>query len=109
MSERVGVIASCFDLFHSGHVLALYDAKENCDRLVVTQYDVEIFAKYKSDNLNIDVFPAATVTKGLGDLERVISNLRPSITETTVNQSVRSGGGRGNAFISADSGDFIVQ
>jgi hypothetical protein len=75
----------------------------------VTQYDVEIFAKYKSDNLNIDVFPAATVTKGLGDLERVISNLRPSITETTVNQSVRSGGGRGNAFISADSGDFIVQ
>ena len=35
MSERVGVIASCFDLFHSGHVLALYDAKENCDRLVV--------------------------------------------------------------------------
>lgn len=33
--ERVGVIASCFDLFHAGHVLALYEARENCDRLVV--------------------------------------------------------------------------
>ena len=34
MTERVGVIASCFDLFHSGHVLALYEAKENCDYLI---------------------------------------------------------------------------
>ena len=33
--ERVGIIASSFDLFHAGHVLALYEAKENCDRLVV--------------------------------------------------------------------------
>lgn len=33
--ERVGIIASCFDLFHAGHVLALYEAKDNCDRLVV--------------------------------------------------------------------------
>lgn len=35
MSEKVGVIASCFDLFHTGHVLALYEAKKECDRLVV--------------------------------------------------------------------------
>ena len=34
-SERVGIIASCFDLFHAGHVLALYEAKKECDRLVV--------------------------------------------------------------------------
>ncbi len=33
--ERVGIIASCFDLFHAGHVLTLYEAKDNCDRLVV--------------------------------------------------------------------------
>lgn len=33
--ERVGIIASCFDMFHAGHVLALYEAKENCDRLIV--------------------------------------------------------------------------
>jgi hypothetical protein len=72
----------------------------------VVQYDVEFFAKYKSDNLNIDVFPAATVTKGLGDLEKVISNLRPSITETKVNSSTYS---TGKQFISSDSGDFIVQ
>lgn len=34
-SERVGIIASCFDLFHTGHILMLQEAKENCDRLVV--------------------------------------------------------------------------
>jgi len=33
--ERVGIVASCFDLFHAGHVLMLAEAKENCDRLIV--------------------------------------------------------------------------
>lgn len=33
--ERVGIVASCFDLFHAGHVLMLLEAKENCDRLIV--------------------------------------------------------------------------
>jgi glycerol-3-phosphate cytidylyltransferase len=33
--ERVGIIASCFDLFHAGHVLMLMEAKDECDRLVV--------------------------------------------------------------------------
>lgn len=56
----------------------------------VVQFDVELFAKFKSDNLNIDVFPAATVTKGLGDLEKVISSLRPSIGETRVNRVASS-------------------
>ena len=35
MTERVGIVASCFDLFHAGHILMLYEAKKNCDRLVV--------------------------------------------------------------------------
>lgn len=35
MAERVGIVASCFDLFHAGHVLMLYEAKQHCDRLVV--------------------------------------------------------------------------
>lgn len=35
MSERVGIVASCFDLFHTGHILMLYEAKKHCDRLVV--------------------------------------------------------------------------
>jgi glycerol-3-phosphate cytidylyltransferase len=34
-SDRVGITASCFDLFHAGHVLMLQEAKEQCDRLVV--------------------------------------------------------------------------
>ena len=33
--ERVGITASCFDLFHAGHILMLQEAKEQCDRLVV--------------------------------------------------------------------------
>jgi glycerol-3-phosphate cytidylyltransferase len=33
--ERVGIVASCFDLFHTGHILMLMEAKENCDRLIV--------------------------------------------------------------------------
>ena len=32
---RVGFTCSCFDLFHAGHVLMLYEARKECDRLVV--------------------------------------------------------------------------
>jgi len=67
-----------------------FDIWPNADN--VYQYDIEIFAKYKSDNLSIDVFPSISVTKGLGDLEKVISQLRPSVIETKVNQTVKSGG-----------------
>ena len=35
MSDRVGIVASSFDLFHAGHVLMLQEARDNCDRLVV--------------------------------------------------------------------------
>ena len=33
--ERVGIVASCFDLFHAGHILMLMEAKDHCDRLIV--------------------------------------------------------------------------
>ena len=33
--ERVGIVASCFDLFHTGHILMLMEAKQECDRLIV--------------------------------------------------------------------------
>lgn len=32
---KIGFIASSFDLLHAGHILALKEAKENCDYLVV--------------------------------------------------------------------------
>jgi glycerol-3-phosphate cytidylyltransferase len=35
MTERVGIVASCFDLFHAGHILMLMEAKQVCDRLTV--------------------------------------------------------------------------
>jgi hypothetical protein len=65
------------------------------------QYDIEFFAKYKSDNLNIDVFPSATVTKGLGDLEKVIRDLRPSISEPRISNASQ-GGGRDRFLFEAD-------
>lgn len=60
----------------------------------VVQFDLEFFAKYRSDNLNIKVFPTATVNKGLSDLEKVISSLNPTIAETEVNRTVRGGRSR---------------
>ena len=45
----------------------------------VYQFDIEVFAKYRPDNLNIDVFPSATVSKGLQDLEKTVSGLTPSV------------------------------
>ena len=52
----------------------------------VIQFDVEFSAKYRSDRLTLDVFPKATVTKGLNDLEKVVSALRPSINQTRVSR-----------------------
>jgi len=52
----------------------------------IIQFDIEISAKYRSDRLSIDVFPKATVTKGLNDLEKVVSALRPSINQTRVSR-----------------------
>jgi len=31
---KIGITCSCFDLFHSGHVLMLEEAKEHCDFLI---------------------------------------------------------------------------
>jgi hypothetical protein len=49
------------------------------------QFDIEFFAKYKSDNLNINVFPSATVSQSLGDLGHVVQQLNPTITQTQAN------------------------
>jgi glycerol-3-phosphate cytidylyltransferase len=35
MPEKIGFTCSTFDLFHSGHVLMLKEAKELCDYLIV--------------------------------------------------------------------------
>ena len=55
------------------------------------QYDIEVFAKYRTNNLNIDVIPSKTVTKSLNDLEKVLTKLSPSVTSTKVNQIVKGG------------------
>jgi hypothetical protein len=62
----------------------------------VVQFDIEFSAKYRSDRLTLDVFPKATVTKGLNDLEKVVSGLRPSLSQTSVSRR-RSGGGGGGS------------
>ena len=57
--------------------------------LIQKQFDIEISAKYRSDRLSIDVFPTATVAKGLNDLEKVVAGLRPSLNQTRVQQNVQ--------------------
>jgi glycerol-3-phosphate cytidylyltransferase len=32
---RIGFTASCFDLFHAGHIMMLKEAKSQCDHLIV--------------------------------------------------------------------------
>ena len=57
----------------------------------VVQFDIEISANYRSDRLSIKQFPKATVTKGLNDLEKVIEGLRPSLNQTAISKSTRTG------------------
>ena len=35
MDKKIGFTCSCFDLLHTGHILMLKDAKEQCDYLVI--------------------------------------------------------------------------
>ena len=56
------------------------------------QFDVEVFAKYRSDRLSIDSFPKATVAKGLNDLEKVVAGLRPSLNQTRIGLANVEGG-----------------
>lgn len=35
VGKRIGIVASCFDLLHTGHLIMLQDAKQQCDVLVV--------------------------------------------------------------------------
>ena len=64
----------------------------------VIQFDVEFSAKYRSDRLTLDVFPKATVTKGLNDLEKVVSALRPSLSQTAI------GRGRNKSLTNVNGG-----
>ena len=51
---------------------------------------MEVFATYRSDKLNLEIFSSATIQKSLIDLEKVVARLSPSITETKVNKRTES-------------------
>jgi hypothetical protein len=58
----------------------------------IYQFDLELFAKYKSDNLNINVFPSATVSQSLSDLGQVVAQLSPTIAQSPLSGGGGSGG-----------------
>lgn len=58
----------------------IYDSNEN-----IFSFDIEITAKYKSDNLSLDKIPKRPLQIALDDLRRTVSRLSPSIIETQVN------------------------
>ena len=41
----------------------------------VYQFDIEVFAKFRSDNLNTDSFPSATINNSLNDLGSTLNSL----------------------------------
>jgi hypothetical protein len=58
----------------------IYDSNEN-----IFSFDIEITAKYKSDNLSLDKIPRRPLQIALDDLRRTVSRLSPTISETSVN------------------------
>tara|TARA_B100001057_G_C22865653_1_gene956380 strand:- start:60 stop:3962 length:3903 start_codon:yes stop_codon:yes gene_type:complete len=82
-----------------------FDIYPNGDDVV--QFDIEVFAKYRSDNLNVDVFPQATVSKGLRDLEQVIGNLRPNVGTTNINDQINFDGIRVDKGLTDADGNFL--
>lgn len=60
-----------------------FDIYDNSDNIF--SFDVEIYAKYKSDNLNLEKIPAKTLQSSLSDMTKTLSTLSPSIVETSIN------------------------
>ena len=57
----------------------IYDSNSN-----VFSFDIEVTAKYKSDNLNVDKLPGRTLQIAIDDVRRTIGGLSPSIVETKI-------------------------
>jgi hypothetical protein len=47
---------------------------------VLYSFDIEVFAKYKSDTLNLEKFPTKDLANAFTDVRTVIERLSPSIS-----------------------------
>ena len=57
----------------------VYDIEGN-----IFMFDIEVSAKYKSDNLNLEKIPNRQIQVAIDDLRRTMSNVSPTIIETKV-------------------------
>jgi len=53
-------------------------------------FDIEIFAKYKSDNLNLEQLPSRQLQVAIDDVSNTLENLAPTILETRVDLGILS-------------------
>ncbi len=66
----------------------LYDYNQN-----IFSFDIEISAKYKSDNLNLDKIPTRNIQAALDDVRQTLSSISPSIVETSSESSTSNRSG----------------
>lgn len=90
-NAKIGVVFSCFDLLHPGHILMLEDAKNQCDLLVVgLQTDPSIDRPYKKKPIleYKERFIAISAVRYVdavikytteAQLEEILDNLKPDI------------------------------
>ena len=92
MDKKIGFTCSCFDLLHTGHIIMLKDAKEQCDYLVIgLQTDPTIdrpdvkhkpIQSLKERNIQLEAvkyIDKIIIYETENDLYKLLSDLNPDV------------------------------